>query len=128
MICAKHACSTGSQYCSSLRTTSPPRIDCTSTPPTAVSANQRSHLRPSFRQITTVSTSSSPPTTPAITRCECSKNAPPTSCRSEGNHVPNDFGQSGTESAAALEVTNAPATNNRTVQSSTNSAKRYTPG
>src|SRR5258708_32333425 len=108
-------------------TPSPPKPAQHQPPPTAVSANQRSHLRSSFRQIITVSTTSNKPRTPAITRCECSKNAPPPSCRSEGNQVPNDFGQSGTESAATLEVTRAPATNNRTVHSSTKTANLCSP-
>src|SRR5579863_3007797 len=97
-------------------------------PPIATTPNQRSHRRSSFSQIRTTSITTKMPSTPAITRCECSKNAPPASILSDGNHVPNDFGQSGTDSAASLEVTSAPATKRRTVQATTNFAKRCTPG
>src|SRR6185369_388806 len=82
--------------------------------------NQRSHRRMSFTQITTANAKIRTPSTPAITRCECSKNAPPASCRNVGNHVPNDFGQSGTDSAASFEVTSAPATNRSTVHATVN--------
>src|SRR5215470_10715879 len=95
-------------------------------PATAITPNQRSHIRESFVQTMTASASVSTPSTPAITRCVCSKNAPPASCRIDGNHVPNDFGQSGTDSAAFLDVTSAPNTNSSTVHSATKTANRCT--
>src|SRR5580704_10774737 len=97
-------------------------------PATAMNPNHLSQRRLSFIQIRIASASVKIPKHPAITRCECSKNAPPASILSDGNHVPNDFGQSGTDSAASLEVTSAPATKSRTVQATTNFAKRCTPG
>src|SRR6267154_854406 len=130
IICPKHACSSGNQYCSNLRTTSPPSTAWTTTPPTAIAANQRSHRRSSISQIKIASPSSKIPRTPAITRCECSKNEPGfcISCFSDGNQVPNDFGQSGTESAAPFDVTSAPKTKSRTVQRNTNTAYRCNRG
>src|ERR1700730_17051580 len=127
-ICAKHAWITGSQYWSNCLTTSPPKTACTATPATAITPNQRNHRRSSLSQIRIASTSVKTPKPPAITRCECSKNAPPANCLSEGNHVPNDLGQSGTESAALLEVTRAPATKSSTVHNTTKLANRWIPG
>src|SRR5258707_3560118 len=126
-ICAKHACITGSQYCSNCLTTSPPKTACTATPATAITPNQRNQRRSSLSQIRIASASVKMPNAPAITRCECSKNAPPASCLKEGNHVPNDLGQSGTESAAFLEVTSAPAIKRSTVQATTKLANRWIP-
>src|SRR5580692_1638572 len=96
-------------------------------PATAMNPNHLNQRRLSLIQIRIASASVKIPKHPAITRCECSKNAPPASILSDGNHVPNDFGQSGTESAASLEVTSAPAIKSRTVQATTNFAKRCTP-
>src|SRR6267154_1120278 len=126
-ICAKTACITGNQYCNNCRTTSPPNTACTTTPKTAITPNQRSQRRLSFTQISIASASAKTPKQPAITRCECSKNAPPASCLREGNQVPNDLGQSGTESAAFLDVTRAPAINRSTVQTTTKLANRWIP-
>src|ERR1700716_599478 len=126
-ICAKHAGMPGSQYCNNCLTTSPPKTACTATPATAITPNQRNQRRSSLTQIRIAKTSVKIPKPPAITRCECSKNAPPASCRSEGNQVPNDLGQSGTESAAFLDVTSAPAINRSTVQATTKLANRWIP-
>src|SRR5712675_1285525 len=126
-ICAKTACITGNQYCNNCRTPSPPRTACTTTPRTAITPNQRSQRRLSFTQISIASASVKMPKPPAITRCECSKNAPPASCLREGNQVPNDFGQSGTDSAAFFDVTSAPAINRSTVQATTKLANRWMP-
>src|SRR6202171_3757280 len=123
-ICAKHAWITGSQYCNNCLTTSPPKTACTATPATAITPNQRNQRRSSLRQIKIESTSVKTASPPAITRCECSKNAPPASCLKEENQVPNDLGQSGTESAALLVVTRAPAMKRSTVHATTNLAKR----
>src|ERR1700730_8057732 len=127
-ICAKHAWITGSQYCSNCLTTSPPNTACTATPATATTPNQRNQRRSSLSQIRITSASVKMPNPPAITRWECSKNAPPASCLSEGNQVPNDLGQSGTESAALWEVTSAPAIKRRIVQATTKLANRWMPG
>src|SRR5258706_3617540 len=123
-ICAKHAWITGSQYCSNCLTTSPPKTACTATPATAITPNQRNQRRSSLSQIRIASASVKMPNAPAITRYDCSKNASPASCLSEGNHVPNDLGQSGTESAALFEVIKAPAIKRSTVHATTNLAKR----
>src|SRR5713101_8006650 len=127
-ICAKTAWITGSQYCSNCLTTSPPKTSCTASPATATTPNQRNQRRSSLSQIRIASPSVKIPKPPAITRCECSKNAPPANCLNEGNQVPNDLGQSGTESAALLEVTSAPAIKRRTVQATTKLANRCIPG
>src|ERR1700682_4989189 len=123
-ICAKHAWITGNQYCSNCLTTSPPKTACTATPATAITPNQRNQRRSSLSHIRIASASAKMPNPPAITRCECSKNAPTPSCLSEGNQVPHDLVQSGTESAALFEVTRAPAMKRSTVHATTNLAKR----
>src|SRR5260370_6079655 len=94
----------------------------------AVSPNHRIHGRGSFLHNQNARSSTRKPITAAITRCECSKNAPPASILKEGNQVPKDFGQSGTERAASLEVTSAPAMKRRTVQQTVNTANLCTPG
>ncbi len=109
-------------------TTCPPRMACATTPPTAITPNQRSHGRDSFIRNRIASTRTRIPKIKAITLWVCSKPAPPARYLKGGNQVPNDFGQSGTESAASCEVTRAPAKKRRTVQQTTNLANLCTPG
>src|SRR6266702_1436557 len=100
-------------------TTCPPRTACATTPPTAITPNQRSQERFSFVQTKKARMSVKIPRPNATTRWENSKSPPPLSISAGGIQLPWDFGQSGTESAASVEVTKAPATKRRTVQQTT---------
>src|SRR5258708_26378786 len=102
-ICAKHACITGSQYCSNCLTTSPPKTACTATPATAITPNQRNQRRSSLSQIRIASASVKMPNPPAITRGECSKNAPPPTSLTQETHFPNHCAPPSTHTAALLE-------------------------
>src|SRR5260370_401713 len=105
------------------RTLTPPSPAWNRTPTSAANAIQRN--RPSLRLVQThrVIRRVTHETAPAITLCEYSYLTFPTNWREPSTHLPNDIGQSGTESPAMLLVTSPPATRSRTVRQARKLAK-----
>ena len=87
---------------------------------TANPPSRRTHGRRSARRSQTASPIVSSTTAPATSRWPCSYLTPPT--QPVGGVIwklPNEVGQSGTESPASFEVTRAPAISRRKVENAT---------
>src|SRR5271157_2307828 len=95
------------------RTVIPPRTACATTARTAKPPNRRTQRRESLRQSHNARIIVRIATVPAIMRWPCSYITPPT--MRGMRKLPNEVGQSGTESPASFEVTSAPAMTSKKV-------------